>query len=105
MSNVYRSAAARDDLIEHFVFLAEEGGEGVADRFMDAAEASFNLLATQPKIGALLALHGVELTGMRKWRVNGFDRFVVFYLPRADGVIIVRVLHASTDWWGLLGLM
>jgi toxin ParE1/3/4 len=27
----------------------------------------------------------------------------VFYEPRPDGVSIVRVLHAASDWWGLLG--
>lgn len=104
MPHVYRQPAARSDLIEHFVYLAEEAGEVVADRFMDAVDSSFNLLGTQPKIGALLTLRSTELAGIRKWSVSGFDRFLIFYLPRPNGVTIVRVLHASTDWWGLLGL-
>lgn len=51
MPAVYQRAAARRDLVDHFVHLA-----------------------------------------------------MVFYLPRADGVSIVRVLHAARDWWGLLGI-
>ena len=27
------------------------------------------------------------------------------YQPDADGVTIVRVLHAARDWWTLLGLL
>jgi hypothetical protein len=27
---------------------------------------------------------------------------MIFYMPRQDGVSIVRVLHAARDWWGML---
>jgi toxin ParE1/3/4 len=36
--------------------------------------------------------------------VKDFDNFLIFYLPRPDGASIVRVLHASRDWWALLGI-
>lgn len=39
---------------------------------------------------------------MRKWRVDDFDNFLIIYLPRPDGVAIVRVLRAARDWWTLL---
>ena len=42
---------------------------------------------------------------MRKWPVNGFEKFLIFYLPSGNGVTIVRVLHAAQDWWGLLGIL
>jgi len=58
----------------------------------------------KPLIGAPLALSHLVLKGIRKWRVNGFDSHLIFYLPRTDGVSIVRVLHAAQDWWSLLGL-
>jgi len=45
-----------------------------------------------------------DLAGMRKWRVKDFDNHLIFYLPRPDGVSIVRVLHGSRDWWTLLGI-
>jgi toxin ParE1/3/4 len=105
MSMVYRRAAARRDLVEHFVYLAENASLGVAERFLTNAEASFNDLAGQPMIGTSLTLRHPELAGMRAWRVKDFDNVLIFYLPRPDGVSIVRVLHAARDWWGLLGLM
>ena len=81
MPTVYRRAAARRDLIEHFVYLAENAGLDVAERFLASAAASFNDLAGQPMIGAPLTLRRPELAGMRKWRINDFDNYLVFYLP------------------------
>ena len=101
MAAVYRRAAARRDLIEHYVYLAEHAGEETAERFLANAEASFNDLANQPRIGAPLLLKVPELAGLRKWQVRGFDNVLIFYFPRDDGVSIVRVLHAAQDWWGL----
>ncbi|WP_082491638.1 type II toxin-antitoxin system RelE/ParE family toxin [Duganella sp. Leaf126] len=51
MPIVKTRAAARSDLIEHFVYLAESAGVGVADRFLARAEASFAMLASQPLLG------------------------------------------------------
>lgn len=105
MATVYRRAAARQDLIEHYVYLAEHAGEEVAERFLASAETSFGDLATQPRIGAPLLLKRPELAGLRKWHVRGFDNVLIFYFPRDDGVSIVRVLHAAQDWWGLFEVL
>lgn len=56
-------------------------------------------------IGSPLTLQHPTLASLRKWRVKDFDNHLIFYLPRSDGVSIVRVLHAARDWWSLLGLM
>jgi len=103
MTGITKSAAARSDLVDHFVYLAEEASETVADRFLAKAEESFVVLAREPLIGAPLTLRDPQLAGMRKWRVKDFDRFLVFYMPRPSGVLIARVLHTSQDWWQLLG--
>lgn len=104
MPKVHRRAAARRDLVEHFVYLAENAGLATAERFLSNAYTSFEELASQPMIGAPLTLQRLDLAGMRKWSVKDFDNFLIFYLPRPDGVSIVRVLHAARDWWGLLGI-
>jgi toxin ParE1/3/4 len=104
MGKVFRRPAARRDLIGHYAYLAENAGETVADRFLSKTQASFHDLAGQPMIGAPLTLRHPDLAGMRKWRIKDFDNYLVFYLPRPDGVSIVRVLHSSRDWWGLFGI-
>jgi len=102
---VYKRAAARRDLVQHFVHLAENAGFDTADRFLTNAERCFTELAEQPAMGSPLTLKRPEFAGMRKWRVPDFESFLVFYLPRRDGISVVRVLRAEQDWWSLLGLV
>ena len=52
MPKIYQRAAARRDLVEHFVYLAENANPETTERFLAQAEASFHVLAEQPLIGA-----------------------------------------------------
>lgn len=104
MPAIHQRAAARRDLVDQFVYLAENAGIETAERFLRNAEHSFYALADQPLIGAALSLKHPALAQLRKWHVKDFDNHLIFYEPRADGVSIVRVLHAARDWWGLLNL-
>jgi hypothetical protein len=36
------------------------------------------------------------------WRVRGFESYLIFYVPRADGIAVERVIHASQDYRRLL---
>jgi toxin ParE1/3/4 len=38
-----------------------------------------------------------ELARMRKWRVPDFENFLIFYLPRPDGICAFRVLRVEQD--------
>jgi len=102
---VYKRAPARRDLVQHFVFLTENAGLDTADRFLANAERCFSELAEHPEMGSPLTLKHSELAGMRKWRVPDFENFLIFYLPRPDGISVVRVLYAARDWWSLLGMV
>jgi toxin ParE1/3/4 len=104
MGRVYRRAAARRDLVEHFVHLAESAGAEMAERFLNSARFSFEALAKQPMIGAPIQTRSPVLAGMRKWPVRDYRAYLIFYLPRPDGISVVRVLHGSRDWCGLLGI-
>jgi toxin ParE1/3/4 len=104
-ASVSKRARARRDLVEHYVYLAEQAGVETADRFLSQADKSFRDLSRHPEMGPVLSLRDPRLAGLRKWRVDGFEKFLIFYLPRAGGVSILRVLHASQDWWSLLGIL
>ena len=105
MATVYKMASAKRDLVEHFVYLAEQAGIETAERFLSNADNGFGDLARHPQMGVALSLRDPKLAGLRKWRVSGFEKFLIFYLPRPDGVSILRVLHAAQDWWTLLGIL
>jgi toxin ParE1/3/4 len=68
------------------------------------AQLSFEDLAEQPAMGAPVRVRAPELAELRKWRVREFESVLIFYLPRRSGISILRVLHATQDWWQLLGL-
>jgi toxin ParE1/3/4 len=105
MPKVFRRPAARRDLIEHFAYLAQEADEATAERFFSSADDTFLQLAQDSSIGTPLSLRAKELVGLRKWRVRDFPKHLIFYLPRPEGVSIVRVLYGNQDWWGILGLL
>jgi toxin ParE1/3/4 len=105
MPDIVKSPAAEADLIAHFVYLYDEAGEAVANRFLNKAERSFATIAAHPQIGRALTLRSPALTGMRKWAVEAFDNYLIFYTLRPPTVAIVRVLHRAQDWWKLLGLI
>ena len=105
MPAVHKRASAKRDLVEQYVYLAEHAGVDTAERFLENASESFSDLSRNPGMGAPLPWRSPKLAGLRKWRVSGFENFLIFYLPRPDGVSIVRVLHAAQDWWTLLGIL
>ena len=81
MPRVNKRESAKLDLTEHFEYLAEHAGWGIAERFLNNAESSFADLARQPMMGAPIDVRGRKLAGMRKWRVKGFDSHLIFYKP------------------------
>ena len=93
MATVDKRASARRDLVEDYVYLAGHAGIETAERFLSSADESFSDLARHPGMGTALSLRDPKLTGLRKWRVNGFENFLIFYL------------HAAQDWWNLLGIL
>jgi toxin ParE1/3/4 len=103
-ATVHKRAAAARDLVEQYVYLAENAGLDTAERFLLATEKSFSDLCEHPEMGARISLNSAKLAGLRKWPVRGFENILIFYLPRGEGISIVRVLHAAQDWWGLLGV-
>ena len=70
MPKVYRREQAKHDLVEHFVYLADNAGLAVAEEFLKNAEEEFAKMALHPLMGAPLTLRNPELAGMRKWRVK-----------------------------------
>lgn len=79
MARVTTREAARRDLVEHFVYLADNAGLETAERFLRCAETSFNELAAHPLIGAPVKLQNPALSNTRKWRVKDFPNHLIFY--------------------------
>ena len=93
--------AARRDLIRHFAYIGENSDLAVARRFRLAARRTFSELARKPHLGAP---HKFEkFPELRMWRVQHFEKYLIFYQPIAEGVEIERVIHAAQDYTRILG--
>jgi toxin ParE1/3/4 len=83
-------------------YLAEQGGEELAERFVNAAQQTFEALAAMPKVGVRCEFSRPVLRRVRRWPVKGFENWLIFYLPKKDGVEIVHVIHGASDINSLL---
>jgi toxin ParE1/3/4 len=87
---IRRTAKARADLLEIWLYLAERS-PAAADRVLDATERLFRLIALHPLMGR----ERPELSpGIRSFVVMSW---VVFYRPQPDAIEIIRVLHGARD--------
>jgi toxin ParE1/3/4 len=103
MSLVTISRPARQDLLDHFAYIAADRPDS-ADRFLRVAEASFARLAHSPEIGRAWLSDSPRLAGVRVRPLpSGFRRYLEFYRPTRDGIEVLRVLHSARDILVVLG--
>jgi toxin ParE1/3/4 len=93
---------ADQDLIDQAYYLATQANPRVGHNFLLAAHETFSLLATQPNLGWHSRLKNLALASLRVFRVSGFEKLLVLYCLRPDGVEILRVVHTSRDLEALL---
>ena len=94
---VRRHDRARQDLIDIFRHLAREAGVRTASRFLAQAEATFERLAGMPRLGTRYEAENPALAEVRFFPISRFKNYLVFYLPAARGIDILRVLHGARD--------
>ena len=97
MPRILKRAAAKRDLIDHFVFLAENASVDVAHRFLESTNEAFSLLADMPEIGAPRTFRNPRFASVRMSLVKGFERYLMFYRPLDGGIEVLRVLHGSRN--------
>ncbi len=97
---VTKRPQALKDLVEQAEFIARDSLDA-AERFLDAAEATFDSLAQGPLLGELCHFQNPKTARLRMWQIRGFENHIVFYRPTASSVDIVRVIHAARDYQSL----
>ncbi|MDA1051909.1 MAG: type II toxin-antitoxin system RelE/ParE family toxin [Planctomycetota bacterium] len=94
--NVGIRPRARLDVVELATYIGKDS-IAAANRFLDACEATFELLAESPRIGGIHLTKNRRLADLRVFRVRGFPNHLAFYLERISGIEIVRVVHGLRD--------
>ncbi|OGR56360.1 MAG: hypothetical protein A3I11_08730 [Elusimicrobia bacterium RIFCSPLOWO2_02_FULL_39_32] len=96
MKFIIRSTA-RQDILNQFIYLIDQGVPNVASRFVDAVDETISRLTKQPNIGMPKKLKNPRLQGIRKWPVKGFEVVWIYYLVTKDALRVIRVLHGKRD--------
>ena len=91
MADVLYSASAENDLLEAWLYVADNS-VSAADRMLDQIEAEAMRLLDQAMIGR----ERRELApGLRSWPTS--TPYILFYIPTTQGITVVRVLHHARD--------
>lgn len=91
MRKVQHSASAENDLLEAWLYLAEDS-VAAADRLLDQIEADTRALLMQPEIGRP---RDELAAGLRSWPTS--TPYILFYFVDDLGITIARVLHHARD--------
>lgn len=96
MSNILITPAAEKDLINLWIYIARDN-RAAADKVYETAEQTFVTLAAMPSIGTLYQPRRARLEGIRFFPVKQFRNYIIYYRATADGIEIIRVLHAHME--------
>ena len=99
---ISRRLDAIQDLIDISDYLAQHSAVA-ALRFLRAAEARFRRLHRFPGLGRTCQFRDPALHGVRRRLVEGFDRYLIYYRPTANGIEVIRVLDGRRDLRQIFG--
>jgi len=69
----------------------------MAERFLRAAQTSLIKLAASPQMGWRRESSDPRLATVRTWRIDGFEKHLIFYQPTGHGILVLRILYGSRD--------
>lgn len=90
MAQVRRTLKARRDSLEIWRFIAADD-ERAADKLIREIDSRAFVYARNPNIGQKRPLLGEDV---RSFPVG---RYLIFYRPIPDGILILRILHSARD--------
>ena len=90
--NYRLSRRAEEDLIQIYVSSVDAFGQTQGERYHDALEAAFDLIAEFPEIARERTEYDPPV------RIHRCKSHVVIYLVEPQGPLIIRVRHTHEDW-------
>ncbi|PSN18717.1 type II toxin-antitoxin system RelE/ParE family toxin [filamentous cyanobacterium CCP5] len=96
MTNLIKRPIVIQDLIDHATYISRDNLDA-GDRFLYAAEATFQRIAKLPGMGKLSGFTTPRLAQVRQYPIKGFNKHLIFYRTLPEAVEIIRVLHGSRN--------
>lgn len=88
--------AAEDDVVEILSFIQRDSANA-GSKFLTAVEDCFSDLSRSPELGFTREFQSSRLNGIRRWRIRGFENYLVFYRVLSQHIEIVRIMHGARD--------
>jgi toxin ParE1/3/4 len=92
-----------EELWSLWQFIAQNNPDA-ATALIEAAFSTFHVLAANPGLGRLRKFKNSRLSGIRSFRVSGFDNYLIFYRQVVDGIQVHHVYHGARDLESLFPL-
>lgn len=93
--DLFVQPAASEDLRRQMTYLQQQATTETARRFLHAARNSMGDLTLMPGMGT--TVENSIIPDLRRWRVKGFEKILIFYRFDATAVYVIRVLHGMRD--------
>ena len=90
MAKIERTSKAQSDLVDIWLYIANDS-PAAADKFLDQIDSICKLLSASPVLG-----RSREELG-RKLRSFPVGDYLLFYRPKRNGIVVVRVLSGYRD--------
>ena len=91
MAQILFTPLATEDLQQIWVYIAENAESEVANKFLLEIKKKCEAIAEFPESGRLRHEFLINL------RSFPFKNYIIFYLPLADGIEVLRIIHGSRD--------
>jgi len=95
-TKIFISKRAELDIEEIALYLALDNPTAET-LFREALDHTYELLSTMPDMGTSRDFQNPRFSLMRMFPVKKFDKYMIFYQPIQQGILIVRVLHGARD--------
>ena len=83
------------DVSEGVTHLAEKAGAEIALAWAEAVWSTVQELLTHPWLGR--ERKDIPFPAVRSWRVNEYQRWIIFYGERAQDLVFYRVRHGAMN--------
>jgi toxin ParE1/3/4 len=96
MAQLIKRAVVIQDLIDIATYISRDNLDA-GDRFLYAAEVTFQQIAKLPQIGKLSGFSHPKLAQIRQYPVKGFKNYLIYYQIQGEAIDVVHVLQGSRD--------
>jgi len=83
------------DIVNEELWLLEHAGGEIADRWHESLWKTIEFLEKHPFIGR--QRRDLKHRGIRSWRIQGFERWLIFYGVRDDALVLYRVVSGAMN--------